>query len=97
MILPEWDFTRKEQVWIKDLSVSQKEELIRGLRCDYHVDYRDSLRVEDMTSLYHQNFSKQFTLVKEDLSKFNSYKKMFTTLEINPKPTRVIDLSSVLG
>ena len=96
MILPEWDFTRKEQVWIKNLSVAQKEELLRGLRCDYHVDYRDSLRVEDMTSLYHQG-SGSFTVLGEDLSKFNSYKKSFTTLEINPKPTRVIDLSSVLG
>ena len=89
MILPEWDFTRKEQVWIGDLSVAQKEELLRKSGHNYD---------DKITVLYHYEYFTIYTST-EPKERFNRCEREggFTTLEINPKPTRVIDLSSVLG
>ena len=96
MILPEFDLSKNEQVWIGDLTVEQKEELIGLVEEKYGVVcHKDDYNIEDATSLNHdrEDFSLHHFETPEE---FQHWIHSYTTIGLPLKPTRTIDLSNLI-
>ena len=98
MILPEFDLSKNEQVWIGDLTVEQKEELIGLVEEKYgNVRYKDDYKIEDATSLNHdhEDFSLHHFETPEAFKHWSDL-GTYTTIGLPLKPSRTIDLSNLI-